>query len=355
MGKVFTLSFFLLLISNTTPLFSQTETKPEEKSLVKWLTFKEAFEKDKQHHKPFLIDVYTDWCGWCKHMMKTTYSDPNIANYINNWFYPVKFNAETKDTIEFRDKIYVNEGKESRSVHQLTTELLGNHLTYPSTLFMNDDFKFNFNYTGYIDEKKIQPILIYTVEYVFRTVSFDDFSKQFEKTFYDTTKIANPNKWHSFNAALELNKAKPKKLMVVIYTSWCNSCQVMIKTTFSDPKIAGYINKNYYLVDFNAESRDSISYNGQAYLNTMNNGLPFHPLALALTNKNLIFPSIVIIDEKLQVINIMPFYTSPENLGPVATFFGDNSYKKVSWNDYLKKLKEDEEKGKEKKEEKKKK
>ena len=71
----------------------------EPPSLVKWMTFKEAFEANKKTPKPFLIDVYTDWCGWCKRMMATTYSNPAIAAYVNQNFYPVKFNAETKDSI----------------------------------------------------------------------------------------------------------------------------------------------------------------------------------------------------------------------------------------------------------------
>src|SRR5438552_498622 len=73
----------------------------EEKSLVKWMSWKEAFEQNKKSPKPFLVDFYTSWCGWCKHMMKTTYSVPELAQYINSYYYPVKFDAETRDTIEF--------------------------------------------------------------------------------------------------------------------------------------------------------------------------------------------------------------------------------------------------------------
>jgi thiol-disulfide isomerase/thioredoxin len=39
----------------------------EENGLVGWLSFQDAQEKNKIQNKPFLIDIYTDWCGWCKH------------------------------------------------------------------------------------------------------------------------------------------------------------------------------------------------------------------------------------------------------------------------------------------------
>src|ERR1700677_1134279 len=76
-------------------------TVEENHGLGKWLTFKVAQKEMKKEQKPFLIDIYTDWFGWCKPMVKTTYSHPNIANYINTYFYPIQFNAETHDTIDY--------------------------------------------------------------------------------------------------------------------------------------------------------------------------------------------------------------------------------------------------------------
>src|SRR5689334_10683298 len=101
-------------------LFSLTSRAQHESGLVNWLTFKEAQEKNKTVQKPFLIDFYTDWCGWCKHMMKTTYSNEGLAAYINANFYPVKFDAETKDTIEYNGKVYKPLSKDPRTPHELT-------------------------------------------------------------------------------------------------------------------------------------------------------------------------------------------------------------------------------------------
>ncbi len=138
--------------------------KPENaEGLVKWYTFKEAQELNKKNPRPFLIDVYTDWCGWCKHMIKTTYSDPGLANYINTYFYPIKFNAETKDTIEYNGVRYHNESSAPKTPHQLAKKMLGTSLTYPSTIFVNNNFQFNLLTQGYLEVRKIEPLLVFTV------------------------------------------------------------------------------------------------------------------------------------------------------------------------------------------------
>ncbi|MBW3468292.1 thioredoxin family protein [Arthrospiribacter ruber] len=74
---------------------------------INWLTFDQAANMTQDNPKMILVDVYTDWCGWCKKMDKETFTDPKVVAYINENFYPVKMNAEnTKKTFEFRGKEY---------------------------------------------------------------------------------------------------------------------------------------------------------------------------------------------------------------------------------------------------------
>ena len=328
--------FTLLMLASVAAAFAQHEPSAEPPSLVKWISFKEAFELNKKQPKPFIIDIYTDWCGWCKQMMKTTYSNPDLAMYINTWFYPVKFDAETHDTIEYLGTKYFNPAKGPRSTHQLTTKLLGNQLMYPSTIFANYNVNFILNSQGYLDQKKIEPILIYTLENIFRTTSYEDFGKHFEKAFYDTTKPKIPLKWYTFKEALDLNKKQPRKIIVDIYTPWCNGCRVMNKTTFSDSMNVEYINKNFYLVDFNAELKDSIKFNGATYVNDGSNHTPFHQLAMVLVKNNMALPTTVFIDENLNTIDMVPQYLSPKAAEPILRFYGSNAYKTEKWDAYSK-------------------
>jgi thioredoxin-related protein len=74
---------------------------------IQWLKFEEAIEANAKSPKMLIVDVYTDWCGWCKKMDKETFTDPKVVEYINSNFYAVKLNAEdTKRTFDFMGKTY---------------------------------------------------------------------------------------------------------------------------------------------------------------------------------------------------------------------------------------------------------
>ena len=79
----------------------------QEYNFINWYSFEEAVSLTEKNPKMVIVDVYTDWCGWCKKMDKETFTDSRVISYINENFYAVKINAENnKKKFDFRGQEY---------------------------------------------------------------------------------------------------------------------------------------------------------------------------------------------------------------------------------------------------------
>ena len=106
---------------------------------IKWYTWEEAVQQMEEAPKKVFVDVYTDWCGWCKRMDATTFKDPNVVKYMNENFYAIKLDAEQKENIEYdgRTLKFIASGR--RGVHELAYALLDGRLGYPSYVYLDEE------------------------------------------------------------------------------------------------------------------------------------------------------------------------------------------------------------------------
>lgn len=132
-----------------------------ENAKIKWLTIEEAFALNQKNPKKIFIDVYTDWCGWCKVMDRETFSNPSVAEYISKNYYAVKLNAEQKEDIVLGKDKFVYVGQGGRGYHQLAAALLKNQLSYPTVVFMNEKFQAIQPVPGYIKAPEFHQIITF--------------------------------------------------------------------------------------------------------------------------------------------------------------------------------------------------
>ena len=171
MKKSITLILFALISSH---IFSQQS--------IKWYTIQEAEKLYKKEPRPIFVDTYTDWCGWCKKMDRETFTNPVISDILTNKFYPVKFNAEGKESITFFGQNYVNDGK-SGSAHQLAVALLKGQMSYPTVVFIvpnKDGTPGAEPVPGFREAKDMEVLLSFFADKAYITQTWEAFQKTFQ-------------------------------------------------------------------------------------------------------------------------------------------------------------------------------
>jgi len=145
---------------------------------VEWLSFEEAVEKVKINPKPVFIDVYTDWCGWCKKMDIATFSEEKVAKMLQNDFYPVKFNAEQQESINFNNHEFKFIENGRRGYNELAVALLDGKLSYPSVVFFNEKMERITVLAGYRGPDDFYPILQFIGSGAYQKQTFEEYQKE---------------------------------------------------------------------------------------------------------------------------------------------------------------------------------
>ena len=166
--------YFLVILLISAVSFS---FKPAKKEKINWLNLAELTTAYNKKPKPIIIDVYTSWCGWCKVMDKETYANNKVATYINENYYAVKFNAESKDSVELNGKKYGY--NPAYKANDLAVFLLFGRMGYPTTVLLSAIDAQPAPLSGYLKPSELEPPLKFFGDGVYKNKNFPDFMKEF--------------------------------------------------------------------------------------------------------------------------------------------------------------------------------
>jgi thioredoxin-related protein len=182
MKKLVLIGVLLTLFTGLTSMKTVTPENPDP-SVVQWMTFEQAVEKSKTEKRKIFIDVYTDWCGWCKVMDKKTFSDPQVAKLLNEKFYAVKFNAEQREDIIFNGNTFKFIDDGGRGTHQLAAALLNNQLSYPTVVFLDEQFRMIQPLPGFRQAPEFHKIAQFIGDDHYKTLKWIDWDSKYQSPF----------------------------------------------------------------------------------------------------------------------------------------------------------------------------
>lgn len=147
---------------------------------VEWLTFEEAVKRNEQEPRKFMIDVYTDWCGWCKKMDASTMKNPVIMQNLRENYYAVKMDGEYKKDINFGGRTYKYVAQGRRGYHELPAELMQGRMSYPTLVFLDEEYNVIQPLPGYKTARDLDPILTFFGGDYYKNTPWEKFQAEYK-------------------------------------------------------------------------------------------------------------------------------------------------------------------------------
>lgn len=152
----------------------------EAQEQVKWYSIEEAVQLAQEEPRLLVIDVYTDWCGWCKRMDATTFSDPAVAKMMNSHFYPVKLDAEGKEDIVIGDRTFKFVASGRRGYHEVAAIVTKGRLSYPTISYVDEQGRVLEAAPGYKNAEQFKLHLSYYVDEAYKSKTFEEYAALYQ-------------------------------------------------------------------------------------------------------------------------------------------------------------------------------
>ena len=130
----------LLLAVLTLLVGSSVPAAAGRASGVTWRSWDRGLEEARAAGRPVLVDVYTDWCGWCKRMDRDVYARADVRDYLGRRFVTVRLNAESGESVAWQGRRM--NARALASGFQVTG--------YPTTIFLRANGEHLVNVPGYL-------------------------------------------------------------------------------------------------------------------------------------------------------------------------------------------------------------
>lgn len=136
---------------------------------VDWKPFDKGMKDAAAAKKYGFVDVYTDWCGYCKMMENTTLKAKPVVAELDKNFISMKLNAESDDPVTWKGK------KTTMRELSSTWGVEG----FPTLLFLNSKGDIIGSFASFAEADLMIKLLTYISSGAReRKVSFEDFLKE---------------------------------------------------------------------------------------------------------------------------------------------------------------------------------
>jgi thioredoxin-related protein len=149
-------------------LVSSAAPAATAESKLPWRGWDAGLAEARSSGRRVLVDVYTDWCGWCRRMERDVYARPDVREYLDRHYVIVKLDAESSGPASYRGR------RQTQKSIAAEFGVTG----YPTTLFLKPNGEHLVKAPGYLPADRFLQVLRYVAEGHFESgVPFDTYTK----------------------------------------------------------------------------------------------------------------------------------------------------------------------------------
>jgi thioredoxin-related protein len=134
-----------------------------------WKSWNAGMAEARASGRPVLVNVYTDWCTWCRRMDRDVYSRADVREYLAKKFVTIKLDAESTERATFEDR-------------PTTLSAIAQRFrvsAYPTTIFLRSNGDHVVNVPGYVTAERFMLMLEYVGDdHIGRGVKWSDFERR---------------------------------------------------------------------------------------------------------------------------------------------------------------------------------
>lgn len=143
---------------------------------IAWQPLSQAAPKSFSHRMLFIY-IYTPWCSLCHMMEQNVLSHPAISSYVNRNFIPLRINAESKDTLFYRNTYF--RFLPELQIHELAYLLLEGRMEYPAMVFVEPSGQVIFALRAYLTAKQLDTLLHYFASGAYRDTPWETYEQMY--------------------------------------------------------------------------------------------------------------------------------------------------------------------------------
>ncbi|NVO18187.1 MAG: DUF255 domain-containing protein [Bacteroidetes bacterium] len=151
------------------------------KSPIHWKSLKQALALQKTKPKSLFINWYARLNVSSFVMLYNTFEDPKLAKYLNEHFYCVSLDAQTKDTL-YWGRPYRYEPAKSR-FNQLAVEQLQDNMKFPALAFFDSSRKMIVLQQSYLGPLNLFALANYAGSGSYKSMKLKEYLKKFNVDF----------------------------------------------------------------------------------------------------------------------------------------------------------------------------